>query len=310
MNYKRTIDLRQIECFMACVQMGSISKAAEALHMAQPSVSKAVKAMEESLGIQLFKRYAKGILLTPEGEDVYQYAKKISDNLKEMQALPVKSRKDTLRFSSNPSSWFADTFLEFYRTHRKDDLHYQIYSAGTREIVQRLQERMDDVGFVYVIKNQKAAFQYYLTRSYLEFMPLTETLVMLFTGEGADGCADELSELRLIQRFPDEFSPDNYWDIIDENGNSVESAETVVTTNSEYIMTRLLQEGDLQNISAAYLTPHGTGAVRETRLNGLKEDKIIFGCVKRRGEKLTEGTEEFVRFVERKLKTGKQSSDK
>ncbi|MCD8336029.1 MAG: LysR family transcriptional regulator [Lachnospiraceae bacterium] len=306
MDFKRFVDLKQIECLVACAQTGSVTKAAEVLHMSQPSVSKAIKTMEETLGIQLFNRYAKGMSLTREGESAYRYAKDILEDLDKIQEIHTKQTTETLRMSNNPSSWFADVFLAFYTEHQEEDLHYQIYTTGTREIVQRVEDRIDDAGFVYVIKNQRAAFEYYLSRNYLEFTPLAETYVALFSGgkSGSEEIRKEnagLSALRLVQRFPDEFSPDNYWDIIDAGGHSTENAETVVTTNSEYIMTRLLQQGDLSNISAAWLTQEKPSDLTASRMTGLKEDQIIFGFVKRRGEVLPEGVGAFVDYVKKLL---------
>ena len=46
----------------------SINKAAENLYMNQPNLSRAIKELEESLGVMLFKRTSRGIQITPEGE--------------------------------------------------------------------------------------------------------------------------------------------------------------------------------------------------------------------------------------------------
>ena len=54
----------------------SISKAAENLYMAQPNLSRAVKELEEILGITIFKRTSKGITVTPEGVEFLRYAKR------------------------------------------------------------------------------------------------------------------------------------------------------------------------------------------------------------------------------------------
>ena len=54
-----------------------------------------------------------------------------------------------------------------------------------------------------------------------------------------------MSQLRLIQRFPDEFSSDNYRNLVEENGHSAVEAEMVVVTNSDYIVERLLGSGEL-----------------------------------------------------------------
>ena len=58
-------------------KLGSINKAAEALLIAQPNLSRAVKELETDLGVSIFDRSSKGMFLTPEGEKFIGYAKKI-----------------------------------------------------------------------------------------------------------------------------------------------------------------------------------------------------------------------------------------
>ena len=99
---------------------------------------------------------------------------------------------------------FADTFVTYYEAHKCDDLHYQVYAADTHEIIKRVKARQDDMGFAYVMQNQLAAFQYFLSRNYLEFEQLTgKPEVNIYTGKGKADTADEgdfnMSQLRLIQ---------------------------------------------------------------------------------------------------------------
>ena len=61
------MDLKQLQYFVTCAQTGSVSEAAKILYSTQPSVSKVVKALEDSLGMQLFERLPRGIRLTPQG---------------------------------------------------------------------------------------------------------------------------------------------------------------------------------------------------------------------------------------------------
>ena len=55
----------------------SISRAAENLYMGQPNLSRAIKELEESLGITIFARSPQGVKTTPEGEEFLSYAKNI-----------------------------------------------------------------------------------------------------------------------------------------------------------------------------------------------------------------------------------------
>ena len=64
---------------------GSINKAAENLYMAQPNLSRAIKELEASLGITVFDRTPKGMIPTPDGEKLLQYAKKILSEVDELE---------------------------------------------------------------------------------------------------------------------------------------------------------------------------------------------------------------------------------
>lgn len=301
------IDIKQLQFFVACAQTGSFSRAARLLYTTQPNVSKVIKALEDSMNQELFVRYTKGIRMTAAGEHVYKYARRVLENMEMLELFEAKDEPEQLLISCNPSSWFADMFVEFYQQNKDERVHYQVYSSSIREMIQRVQERTDDIGFLYVMKNQLSSFQYFLSRNYLEFEVLQITDVMLYPGAGhpfwknpAEGI--KLAGQKLIQCFPDEFSLDNYWYVQDENGDSAADAETVITTNSDYIMERILRTGDLVNISGAYLTEReGTDSLPAAVSLLTGNEQVLFGYVKRQGEELTKWAERFVLYLKEKL---------
>ena len=301
------LDIKEIKCFVTCAQTGSFSKTAEVLFTTQSSVSKTIKAMEEELKVELFERMAKGIRMTPEAERMYPYALQVMENIQKMRPLEESGNKKILSVSFNPSSWFADYFLKFYEMRREADIHYQIHSAGCREIVNRVREREDDIGFVYVVKSQLPAFQFFLVRNYLEFTSLKETSAAIYYGaqckEKNEASVEvDFSHMKLIQRFPDEFSPDNYWNITDDKGQTAAEAETVITTNSDYIMERALLFGDLVNISGGYLAGKPQREIAKGHQIENENAKVVFGYVKRKGENLSVLASEFLEFLEESLK--------
>jgi DNA-binding transcriptional LysR family regulator len=64
----RCVDLRLVEYFVAVVDHGTITKAAESLYIAQPSLSQAIRALERQLGVELFDRSGRQLTLTSDGE--------------------------------------------------------------------------------------------------------------------------------------------------------------------------------------------------------------------------------------------------
>lgn len=67
------MDLRQIRSFVAAYEEGSINRAAQRLNTAQPSLSVQLRTLEDSLGVKLFERHARGVRATPEGSRFYEH---------------------------------------------------------------------------------------------------------------------------------------------------------------------------------------------------------------------------------------------
>lgn len=93
----------------------SINKAAENLFMSQPNLSRAVKELEESLGITIFKRTTKGIEITPQGEEFLGYAKKILLQIDQVEALYKgdAEKKQSFSISVPRASYVSDAFVRF-----------------------------------------------------------------------------------------------------------------------------------------------------------------------------------------------------
>lgn len=97
---------------------GSLNKASEELLIAPPNLSRSIKELEADLGIMIFDRYSKGMTLTRRGEEFIHYAKKILDQIEEVEqtfreAEPVKKQ---FSISVPRASYIAEAFVEFSRS--------------------------------------------------------------------------------------------------------------------------------------------------------------------------------------------------
>lgn len=79
------MDLHYLWLFYKVAQHLSFSKAAEELHLSQPTVSMQIKKLESDLGVTLLDRFGKKIYLSSEGQFVFRYAEKIFDTVKELE---------------------------------------------------------------------------------------------------------------------------------------------------------------------------------------------------------------------------------
>ena len=71
------MDLRQLEIFAKVAELGSFSKAADALHLTQPTVSEHIRALEDELGVRLLDRLRRGAAVAPAGQLLLTYAARI-----------------------------------------------------------------------------------------------------------------------------------------------------------------------------------------------------------------------------------------
>ncbi len=97
---------------------GSISKAADALYIAQPNLSRCIRELEGDLGISIFDRSSTGVALTPEGADFVRYAQKILSQIDDLEHMYKTGTPAKQRFSiSVPrASYISLAFARFSRS--------------------------------------------------------------------------------------------------------------------------------------------------------------------------------------------------
>jgi len=87
MTHTMNITLRQLKVFSAVARHLSFTRAAESLALTQPAVSMQVKQLESQLDAILFEQLGKRIYLTEAGQEVYRYARHITQQLQELEAV-------------------------------------------------------------------------------------------------------------------------------------------------------------------------------------------------------------------------------
>ena len=299
------MDLKQLQYFVACAQTGSFSDAARILYSTQPSVSKVIKSLEDTLGMQLFERLPRGIRLTVQGQKVYHYACKITNQIDVLENMASRGMTKWIRISMNPSSWFANQFVDFYNETYDKNYHFQLTTAGVRSVMERVRDYMDDIGFVYILSHQKENFLHELAKNKLQFVALYETDVVFYPGrltelyntDKEQVSLENLEGTRFIQNYQDEF-----FDIgsVQEDSFRWKDLDISVLTNSDYIMEKMLKNSRVSNVSGSYLSENKEGTTPGIPLD-MNENKVIFGYITHKGEPLDESVEEFLKFLQKCL---------
>ena len=100
------MDWDKLRIFHAAAQAGSFTHAGETLDMSQSAVSRQVSALEQDLGVPLFHRHARGLILTEQGELLFRTASDVLLKLEAVRAAPCRCAReaDAARSASPPPS--------------------------------------------------------------------------------------------------------------------------------------------------------------------------------------------------------------
>ncbi|MBI5580675.1 MAG: LysR family transcriptional regulator [Deltaproteobacteria bacterium] len=145
------MEIRQLRSFIKVARLLSFNRAARMLHYAQSSVSAQIHALEEELGVKLFDRLGKSIILTEAGERLVQYAEKISALEEETRSELTGEGKPrgslTIRMPESLAIYrFPPVIKEFVSKHPGVRL---TFTACTHEgLPQDLRKGVTDLGFL------------------------------------------------------------------------------------------------------------------------------------------------------------------
>ena len=140
----------------------SITQAAENLYMAQPNLSKAIKELENSLGITIFRRTSKGVIPTDQGMKFLACAKQILMQIDNMEAIssPDKTKDRKMRISVPRAGYISKAFSEYIAASDSSD-DMEIYFCETNSL--RTIENVRDNGYNFGIIRFNAAHEKYFS---------------------------------------------------------------------------------------------------------------------------------------------------
>lgn len=145
------MNLQHLKYAIEIEKTKSINKAAENLFMGQPNLSRAIKELEESLGVKIFIRTSRGMSPTPEGQEFLRYAKKIVSEVNQVEKMFSENHIPTNRFSiSVPrGSYISVAFTEFCKKIDNDRHAEYIYDeTNNHNTINNIMENNFNLGII------------------------------------------------------------------------------------------------------------------------------------------------------------------
>ena len=146
------MDIRRLEIFAKVAELGSFSRAAEALFLTQPTISEHVRALEDELGVQLLDRLGRGATPTRAGQLLLGYAKRMLTLSREAhQALERfqgrMSGELVVGGSTIPGEYVLPALIGQFKT-KYPDISISLLIGSSRQVSEWLEEGRVEVGVV------------------------------------------------------------------------------------------------------------------------------------------------------------------
>lgn len=163
------MEIRVLKYFLAIAQEKNITKAAEVLHISQPSLSKQIIDLENELGKKLFIRSKRGIDLTREGTILYKRAKEIIELLnKTEKEISLESEKinGEISIGGGIGTDFILKKIKYF-SKKYPNVYYQLFSGGAEDVLEKLDNGSLDFGIlIEPVDNSKYEYISFPTKNY------------------------------------------------------------------------------------------------------------------------------------------------
>jgi DNA-binding transcriptional LysR family regulator len=142
------VSLRQLRVFEAVARHNSYTRAAEELHLSQPAVSMQVRQLEDEIGLPLFERLGKQVVVTEAGREVFHYSRAIGQSLREMEEV-LESLKGVSRGSlriavASTVNYFAPRLMAIFQQ-RHPGIGLRLDVTNRESLVQMLDSNSVDL---------------------------------------------------------------------------------------------------------------------------------------------------------------------
>ena len=196
--------LAQLKYIVTIASAGTMSEAAKQLFISQPSLTAAVKELEKELGITIFYRTNKGVLLSAEGEEFLGYARQVieqTDLIEERysEGQPVKHQ---FCVSTQHYSFAVEAFVALLKEYGGEEYDFRIRETQTYELIEDVAKLRSEVGVLYLNKFNETVLRKTLKENDLSFTRLFIARPHVFVSAFSPLAEKKILTLEDLEPYP------------------------------------------------------------------------------------------------------------
>lgn len=144
--------IKQLEYLIKIAELGSLNEAAKQLYLSQPSLSNAVKELEEEMSITLFQRSQKGMILTTAGVEFLAYARQILEQvaLMEEKYKGTQLSRRLFSISAQHYAFAVHAFVQLIKSYEQTEYEFTFKETQTSTIIDDVSSFQSELGILYL----------------------------------------------------------------------------------------------------------------------------------------------------------------
>ncbi len=196
--------LQQIRYAVMIANTNSINEAAKQLFMSQPSLSGAIKDLEEEIQISIFRRTSKGVFLTTQGEEFLGYARQILGQVELLQERYLENKNSKKKFgvSTQHYSFAVKAFVELVKSYDMREYEFAIRETRTYEIFSDVKSGKSEIGILYTNDFNEKIIHKLLKENALEMHELIQCKAYVYLWKGHPLADNEKITMEDLREYP------------------------------------------------------------------------------------------------------------
>ena len=177
--------LQQLKYALTIADCGSMNEAAKQLFISQPSLSETMKELETEIGLDIFLRSNRGIVITPEGEEFLGYARQVTEQFGLLQSKYIdKKVKEKFSVSTQHYTFAVKAFVETVKQIGMEQYEFAVHETTTISVIENVKNFKSEIGVLYENDFNEKVMNKIIREHGLEFIELfsCDTYVYLWSG--------------------------------------------------------------------------------------------------------------------------------
>lgn len=196
--------LQQLRYVVTVAEKGSVSEAAKALFLSQPSLTNAMKELENEMQITIFNRTNRGVVVTAEGDEFLGYARQVLDqtNLLEEKYKSGKQYRQRFAVSTQHYSFAVNAFVDVIRQLGAERYDFILRETQTNEIIEDVSRLKSEIGILYTSNRNETVLRKIIDRNGLRFEELFTARPHVFISARHPLASRESLTLEELREYP------------------------------------------------------------------------------------------------------------